>query len=68
MTRRPDWTVAFDDLMCLRYQACLECGQPARRLDVLLVSGRVVMASRCLRCYARDTEAVQLIARLARRN
>ena len=62
----PDWTIALDDALVERYPRCQVCGRAAQTLDAFLVSGLVVMVSRCQRCAA-DKAGRALLARLAQR-
>ena len=50
----PDWTIALDDALVERYPRCQVCGRAAQTLDAFLVSGLVVMVSRCQRCAVQD--------------
>ena len=65
----PDTTVAMDDALTERFLTCLACGQRqgTRSLDLVVVSGRPMMAARCLACVRQDKTGTQLIARLAAR-
>ena len=51
----PDWTIALDDALVERYPRCQVCGRAAQTLDAFLVSGLVVMVSRCQRCAVQDS-------------
>ena len=64
-----DATIAWDDALCERHMTCLGCGQRqgTRSLDLVVVGGVPLMATRCLRCVGQDKTGTQLCARLALR-
>lgn len=54
-----DWTIPFDDILCLRFRVCIVCAQPADRVELREGQAGFVMAmGLCARCVASDrTEA-----------
>ena len=66
-SRGLDWTIAIDDMLTERWQACIECGRPPKKGSFLEVGGLVLAISRCLRCDEQDPDALALCAHLAAR-
>jgi hypothetical protein len=68
---RPDWTVPFDDMLCLRWRTCVFCGQESDRVELrYLASGYAMSMGLCQRCVRADaTEARRnaLVAQQAQR-
>lgn len=60
-----DWTIAIDDMLCERWQACIECGRPPKKGSYLEVGGLVLAIGRCLRCDEQDPDCLAVYARLA---
>ena len=52
---RPDWTIAFDDILTMRFRRCQWCSQPADELDLWSgPSGDAITVALCRRCRDAD--------------
>jgi hypothetical protein len=67
MSAPEDWLPGFDDMLCERPRACLQCGHPAHRLDLRIIQGRAWAVAVCRGCLAQDPDLHQIDARLAAR-
>jgi hypothetical protein len=65
--KRQDWTIAFDSMLVERHRVCIQCGRPARRLDLRIIQGTAWAVPLCRGCVALDPDGRQIDARLAAR-
>ena len=51
----PDWTIAFDDVLCLRFRTCMVCAQQADRVELWSgVDDEAMAIALCWQCLGRD--------------
>ena len=52
----PDWTIAFDDVLTVRFRVCQWCSERAAHLELWSGPGGDAMAiAGCRRCFEADT-------------
>jgi hypothetical protein len=64
---RADWTVAIDDMVCVRFRTCIECGRAARHLHLGTHGLRAWCIPLCAACGALDPQCQRVLTRLAAR-
>ena len=53
----PDWTVAYDDLLTMRWQRCIFCSGEAQRVELRSTARAARTMAVCTRCWrAKETE------------
>ena len=64
----PDWTVATDDMVTVRFLHCIQCGRAADGLHLCTHrAGGVWCIPLCERCFRAEPTCERIITRLAER-
>jgi hypothetical protein len=56
----PDWTIAFDDVLCVRFRVCQWCSEPATHVELWVgLGGEAMCIAACRRCLDADTHGAR---------